>query len=312
MKSIALVSSIAMLNFVLPISSAQAFSLVTDRALFTTHLSGQNAIVDDGNSAFGAAPVAAKDQTELFRSATIGQSQLAYRVRDVEYGSPTGKIAQDSQQTSTLAIEKQVTQSTAKSKTWGIDSVGFNSVAGSKDSNRPNAMWIDFTASTIGGVSTFGVDLVDFESKVGELAAIRLYDRQGELFQSLDFPSIEFNGKVQFLGIVQDTADLTQKRIFSHAMFVLGHNPSQKSHLNQWAASAFTFQSPVTNPVIPVAPPVTPIVPINNPPSTLPTAASNSPAQPIPESMPTPAMLPGLLAVLWQSRRRQATVSSAS
>jgi hypothetical protein len=296
MKSIALVSSIAMLNFALPISSAQAFSLVSDRALFPTHLAGQSVVVDDGNSAFGAAPVAAKDQTDVFRSATLGQSQLAYRVRDVEYGSPTGKIAQDGQQTSTLAVEKQVTQSTAKSKTWGVDSVGFSSIAGSKDSNRPNAMWIDFTASTMGGVSAFGVDLVDFESKVGELAAIRLYDSQGELFQSLDFPSVvEFNGKVQFVGIVQDAADLTQKRIFSHAMFVLGYNPSQKSHLNQWAASAFTFQSPVVS---------TNVI--------LPTAASNTPAQSIPESMPTPAMLPGLLAVLWQSRRRQATASSAA
>jgi hypothetical protein len=297
MKSIALFSSIAMLNFALPISSAQAFSLVTDRALFSTHLAGQSIIIDDGNSAFGAAPVAAKDQTDVFRSATLGQSQLAYRVRDVEYGFPTGKIAQDSKQTSTLAIEKQVTQSTAKSKTWGVDSVGFNSVAGSKDSNRPNAMWIDFTASTQGGISYFGVDLVDFESKIGELAAIRLYDSQGELSQSLDFPSVvEFNGKVQFVGIVQDAADLTQKRIFSHALFVLGYNASQKTHLNQWAASAFTFQSPVVsaNPVI------------------LPTAASNTPAQSIPESMPTPAMLPGLLAVLWQSHRRQATASSAA
>jgi hypothetical protein len=235
-----------------------------------------NPLVDDGIATgvgtFGLAPASATVASGTFVTRTTtpvnGQS-ISYAFTHVNFPvSDPIDFATDTQNKSAFRIENPVGQNAATATTWGADS--------NAGGNGLNAILFDFSASNV-PVRQFGVTLLDFEggdqglgvsNAAGIPARVVAYDSNGTIVFNQQFtnPSGVF-GKNGVLPITfsSDANDAAISRL----LFAVGDDNFDGLGTRQrWAFAAPTFNSLSA------------------------------------ESVPTPALLPGLVAIIAGARRR--------
>jgi hypothetical protein len=255
------------------------FALPVEAATFTAGANNvTNPLVDDGISTgagrFGAAPITGSQTAGTFvtrTTAPVNGQSITYSFTHINFptSGPTG-FTTDTANKSAFMIEDPAAQDGAIATTWGADS-GTGSPAGL------NAILFDFSASST-PVRQFGVNLLDFEGgdqglvaqHTGGLPArVIAYDDSGAIVFNQQFinPQGAFgNGQVLPVTFSSDATDPAISRL----LFVVGDDAlNGKGKTEQWAFSGATFNSLEV------------------------------------ESVPTPALLPGLVAIVAGARRRQ-------
>jgi hypothetical protein len=236
-----------------------------------------NPLVDDGIATgagtFGLAPATGSQSSGTFVTRTTtpvnGQS-ITYSFTHINF--PTSGLADfatDTASKSAFTLENPAGQNGAVATTWGADS-GVGSTKGL------NAILFDFSASNI-PVRQFGINLLDFEggdqgivaSNTGGVPArVVAYDSSGAIVFNQQFtnPSGVF-GKGGVLPVTF-SSEATDPAI-SRLLFAVGDDDlNDTGTTERWAFAGATFNSLRTN------------------------------------SVPTPALLPGLVAVVAGARRR--------
>jgi hypothetical protein len=236
-----------------------------------------NPLVDDGIATgagtFGLAPAPGSQPSGTFVTRTTtpvnGQS-ITYSFTHINF--PTSGLANfiaDTAGKSAFILENPAGQNGAVATTWGADS-------GAGSTKGLNAILFDFSASNV-PVRQFGINLLDFEggdqgltvsSTGGVPARVVAYDSSGAIVFNQQFtnPSGVF-GKDGVLPVTF-SSEATDAAI-SRLLFAVGDDDSNGDGTTErWAFSGATFNSLRSN------------------------------------SVPTPALLPGLIALAAGARRR--------
>jgi hypothetical protein len=235
-----------------------------------------NPLVDDGIATgagtFGLAPAPGPQPagTVVTRTTTpVNGQSITYSFTHVNFpaAGPTN-FAADTANKSAFKIDKLAEQGTAKATTWGADS--------DTGGNGLNAILFDFSASNV-AVRQFGINLLDFEggdkglitpNKGGIPARVVAYDKNDAIVFNQQFTNP--SGVLGKGGVLPVTfsSDATDPAI-SRLLFAVGDDDFNDSGiLERWAFTGATFNSLRTN------------------------------------SVPTPALLPGLIALAAGARRR--------
>jgi len=206
-----------------------------DRAGFDAALVGRgDSTVIDSGGAFAADP-ALGSSAAISRTGTIGGATFSYTAYDLQFAaSPTGTITPgvvggDTGALSSIRVESPASQSGGVgSGSWGVDSTAVST-------SRRSGLLVDFTTSPGGGgISHFGLDLIDFEAGVGSEGQLRLY-AAGLLVFTADFALTPDGGNssTHFLGVITDPGGGGLS--FDQAVVLVG------SKTDRWAADRFTF-----------------------------------------------------------------------
>ncbi len=229
------VLSLVLVTFAATVARGGSYTIFNDdRAGFESAVAtrGDSTVIDSGG-AFAADPTVGS-VASVSRSGTVGGAAFSYTAFDLQFSAtPTGTITPgvvggDTGALSSIKVESPTSQSGGVgSGSWGVDSTAVST-------SRRSGLLVDFTTSPAGGVSHFGVDLIDFETGVGSEGQLRLY-AAGLLVFTSDFVlgSGGGNGSTRFLGVITDPAD--GGLAFDQAVVLVG------SKTDRWAADRFTF-----------------------------------------------------------------------
>ncbi len=229
--------ALVLLTVVAAAAHAGSYTIFNDdRAGFDAAIAGRgNATVIDSGGSFAADPTVGT-VASVTRSGTVGGAAFSYTAYDLQFSAtPTGTITPgvvggDTGALSSIRIESPASQSGGVGVgSWGVDSIAVST-------SRRSGLLVDFTTSPGGGISHFGVDLIDFEAGVGSEGQLRLY-AAGLLVFTSDFALAPDGGdsSTHFLGVITDPGG--GGLMFDQAVVLVG------SKTDRWAADRFTFGS---------------------------------------------------------------------
>jgi hypothetical protein len=220
----------------LTIDSAQAAYLFTDttKAAFNQNAMAAQDLLDDGSNAiFGTQPFPS-DQDHQTTPLSRGSGMYQYTLADIVFNesdplaSPTDSYLYEAGPIGGNGVGQVVNSNPG---VWGIDS----DTDGTATEKGISGLKVTFSRP----VSTFGLELFDFESGISPARLLAYLGGDQVYQQSLG----DGNGSAYFAGLVG-----TDSMTFDSVIYVLGGTSLSTANSNHWAAGNFSFGEPVAVP----------------------------------------------------------------